>query len=368
MNGYATKVTLSVLSMTEMNEINENKEFERLRIFLSGKRVLVVGAGGFVGGFLVEYGLSLGCEVWAGVRKSTNRDRFTDQRINFVEFDLADQNSVIESMHNAIGDSRWDFIIYNLGATKVPRYADFNRINYEYLKTFTGALHAADKVPEKLLFISSLSVMGPVGEKEYTPITEKMVPQPNTRYGASKLKAELWLATAGIPYIIFRCTGIYGPWDKDYFLMFKSIKKGLDFGVGYRRQLLTFIYAPDLAAAAYLALADAPVGEIYNIAESVGYSQREFRKLAMQKLSKRLVIPLKLPIWIVGAVCGVIEWFGALRGKPTTLNRDKFRILKQRNWACDTSKAQHDFGFKASTCLRDGIGSTVDWYINNHWL
>lgn len=346
--------------------MNGNNELDSYQ--LGKKRVLVVGAGGFLGGYLVLEGLQQGYEVWAGVRKSTKRDRFTDPRINFIEFDFTDPASVAKSMEEALGDSKWDYIIYNLGATKVKRYADFNRINYEYLKAFTGALHQTRKVPEKLLYISSLSVMGPMDKPHYEPMTEEMVPQPNTRYGASKLKSELWLATCGIPYIIFRCTGIYGPWDKDYFLMFESIKKGFDFGVGFRKQLLTFIYADDLAKGAYMALEKAPVNEIYNMSESQSYSQREFRKLAMKAMGKKFVFPLKFPLWITKIVCTVSEKIGVFRGKPATLNRDKFRILKQRNWRCTTNKAKRDFGFEAMTPLSKGIEESVQWYKKEGWL
>lgn len=333
-----------------------------------GRRVLVVGAGGFLGGYLVWEGLRRGYEVWAGVRKSTKRDRFTDERIRFVEFDFDDPGSLITSINEALPEGRWDYIIYNLGATKVARYADFSRINYDYLKAFTGALHHTGKVPDKLLFISSLSVLGAQCEKDYRPYTEEMIPQPNTRYGASKLKAELWLATAGIPYIIFRATGIYGPWDKDYFLMFESIRKGFDFGVGYRKQLLTFIYADDLAKAAYMALAKAPTGEVYHISEPRAYSQKEFRKLAMASMGKRFVMPMRMPLWATKAVCAVAEKIGVLRNRPSTLNSDKFRILRQRNWNCSTAKAERDFGFVAPTPLAEGIEKTVGWYEKAGWF
>lgn len=334
----------------------------------AGKRVLIVGAGGFIGGYLVAEALGRGYEVWAGVRATTSRERLKDPRIRFVEFDFDAPETLAHTLEEALPNARWDYIVYNLGATKVKRYADFNRINYEYLRAFTGALHQSEKVPELLLFISSLSVLGPRGERDYTPFDEEMLPQPNTRYGASKLKAELWLATAGIPYVIFRATGVYGPADHDYFLMIESIRKGVDFGVGFRKQMLTFIFAADLAKAIFDALPAARTGEVYHISEPRAYSQKDFRRMVMRILGKKVVIPVKLPLCIVGAVCAVTEKWGVLRGKPTTLNRDKFRILRQRNWNCATAKAERDFGFVAPTSLEKGIEESIKWYKETGWL
>ncbi len=333
------------------------------------KRVLVVGAGGFAGGWFVERGLETGCEVWAGVRESTSRERLGDPRLHIVNFDFEDPSTLADTMIKALPEGeKWDWIIYNLGATKVKRYADFNRINHDYLRNFTEALKKADKVPEKLLYMSSLSVMGNRDGRSLGPLTEEMVPLPDTRYGASKLKAELTLVTSGIPYIIFRATGIYGPWDHDYFLMMESIAKGFDFGVGFRSQHLTFIYASDLADAAYMALEKGKTGEIYNIAEERSYTQSEFRSLVMKEIGKKIVLPVKLPIWAVGIVCAISEKIGAARGKPATLNSDKFRIMKQRDWRCSTSKAERDFGFKAQVPLAEGVARSVKWYKEKGWL
>lgn len=49
------------------------------------KRVLITGAGGFVGGFIVEESLKRGFETWAAVRRSTSREFLQDDRINFIE-------------------------------------------------------------------------------------------------------------------------------------------------------------------------------------------------------------------------------------------------------------------------------------------
>lgn len=333
------------------------------------KRVLVVGAGGFAGGFLVEEGLKRGYEMWAGVRASTSRKYLADSRIKFLELDFDEPETLARALSESLPEGeKWDWIVYNLGATKCLSFSDFSKINYEYLRNFTDALTASGKVPGKLLYMSSLSAVGPGDEKDYTPFTEKMIPHPNTRYGASKLKAEMQLAMSGMPYIVFRATGIYGPRDKDYFLMFEAIKKGVDFSVGYKKQLLSFIYVEDLARAVYDALEKAPTGEVYNIAEPRTYTQKEFREIASEAVGRKHVLAVSMPLWGVRVVSFVAEKWGVARMKPSTLNRDKFNIMKQRNWAVDVSKARKMFGFDPKVDLREGVERSVAWYKQEGWL
>lgn len=54
---------------------------------------------------------------------------------------------------------------------------------------------------------------------------------------------------------------------------------------------------------------------------------------------------------------------GHTEGKPSTLNRDKFKIMKQRNWNCDVSDAVKDFGFQSRFPLEKGLKITVDAYL-----
>ena len=333
------------------------------------KRVLVVGAGGFAGGFLVSEGIRRGYEVWAGLRASTSRKYLSDPNIKFLELDFDHPDTLKEALETALPEGeRWDWIVYNLGATKCLSFSDFSKINCDYLRYFTDALRQAGKEPEKLLYMSSLSALGPGDEKNGTPFTETMIPNPNTRYGASKLKAEMHLAMCGIPHIIFRATGIYGPRDHDYFLMFESIKKGFDFSVGYKPQMLSFIYVEDLARAVYDALEKAPVGETYNIAEPRTYTQKEFREIAAKAVGRKHVMAVAVPIWGVKIVSAVAEKWGVARMKPSTLNRDKFHILKQRNWSGDVSKAKAAFGFNPKISLKEGVEKAVKWYKEEGWL
>lgn len=329
---------------------------------LAGKRLLVVGAGGFIGGFICREGIARGMEVTAAVRESTSRRYLSDPALRFLVLDYDNP----AQMEEAIAASEpWDYIIYNLGATKAATFPEFNLVNYEYLRRFVEILKKTGRVPSRFLFMSSLSALGPGDEKNYTPLDASTVPNPNTRYGLSKVKAEQYLEyQSGIPYIIFRPTGVYGPHEKDYLMMVKSIDSHFDFGVGFKPQMLTFIYVDDLVNAMFDALAAGVAGKKYIISEERAYTQKEFRKIVAEELGTKWVILVRLPLWLTWVASYAAEKIGHFRAKPSTLNRDKFKIMKQRNWNADVSEAKHDFGFKTRFSLRDGIRETVRAYRN----
>lgn len=323
-------------------------------------RALIVGAGGFIGGFMVAEALKRGFDTTAMVRPTTSRRHLADPSLKFAvceDFDSVDAiAAALESQTEP-----WDYIIYNLGATKAANFADFNRINFGFLRNFLEALRRTGRIPERLLYMSSLSALGKGDERGYTPMTDTMVPQPDTRYGLSKMKAETLLdTTSDIPWTILRPTGVYGPHEQDYLMMLKCMDRHFDFGIGFRKQMLTFIYVEDLARAAFDAVAsEATRGRKYIVAEPRSYSQSEFRVIAAEELGTRFIIPVRLPLWMARAVCVVAEKWGVARLKPSTLNTDKFNILKQRNWQADCSRAEADFGFAPQVDLREGLRRVI---------
>lgn len=329
------------------------------------KTLLVVGAGGFIGGFIASEGIKRGFDVWAGVRESTSRRYLSDPDMHFAVFDYDDSATLAGQISSYAPEGGWDYIIYNLGATKCARFGDFNRINFEYLRNFCEALVKAGALPQRFLFMSSLSALGNADYLGYEPMTSATPPRPNTRYGLSKIKAETWLEThPDIPWTIFRPTGVYGPHEQDYLMMIKCIDSRFDFGVGYRRQLLSFIYVADLVGAMYDAIVSpATLHKKYIISEPRVYTQTEFRAIVARALGKKFVIPVKLPLWVGYMASAVAEKWGAIRLKPSTLNRDKFKIMRQRNWNCSVDDAVRDFGFHADYPLERGIEETVKAYL-----
>ena len=108
--------------------------------------------------------------------------------------------------------------------TKCLNKEDFFRVNRDGTRNFVQALQELNQPLERFVFLSSLSIFGAIREQQpYKEIEPTDTPQPNTSYGKSKLEAEQ-LLPASFPYIILRPTGVYGPREKDYFLMAKSIK------------------------------------------------------------------------------------------------------------------------------------------------
>ena len=330
------------------------------------KTLLVVGAGGFIGGFICAEGIRRGYDTYAGVRESTSRrylaDISADRQVNF---DYADPDTLQKQLTAAAPDGGWDTIIYNLGATKCLNFADFNKINYVYLRNFVEALRATGLIPRRFLYMSSLSALGNADDKNYTPIDTRTIPNPNTRYGLSKIKAETLLEMqTDLPWTIFRPTGVYGPHEQDYLMMVKCIDSHFDFGVGYKTQMLTFIYVDDLVGAMFDALAtDHTVRRKYIISEPRAYTQKEFRSIVAKALGKKAVIPIRLPLWIAYVASVVAEKWSLISLKPSTLNRDKYKIMRQRNWRCSVEDAQRDFGFKSNFPLERGIAETVKAYL-----
>ena len=98
------------------------------------KTILIIGAGGFIGGFIADAAIQRGYNTWVGIRETTSRRYLTDSRLNFVVFDYDDTAAISRELKACAPPSgRWDYIIYNLGATKCAKFSDFNKINYLYL-------------------------------------------------------------------------------------------------------------------------------------------------------------------------------------------------------------------------------------------
>ena len=72
--------------------------------------ILITGAGGFIGSFMVEKSLNSGYNTWAGVRKTTSREFLCDERINFIDFNYANNEILTEQLKEVKNIVKWDII------------------------------------------------------------------------------------------------------------------------------------------------------------------------------------------------------------------------------------------------------------------
>lgn len=330
-------------------------------------KILITGASGFIGSFIVEEALKRGFETWAAMRKSSSKAYLQDERIKFIELNLNSKAQLVEQLKG----KEFEYVVHAAGVTKCLNKADFHRINTEGTKNLVEALLEVKMPLKRFVFISSLSVFGAIKEKmPYDEIRENDTPQPNTAYGKSKLEAEQYLDTIGsrIPYIILRPTGVYGPKEKDYFIMAKSIKQHSDFAVGYQRQDITFVYVTDVVQAVFLALEKGENGRKYFLSDGKVYQSTTFSDLIHEELGRPWWIRITAPVWVLRIVTFFGEYVGRMTGKVTALNNDKYNILKQRNWRCDIEPARKELGYDPKVQLAEGVKTTIKWYKDNKWL
>lgn len=344
---------------------------------LHGAKILVTGASGFIGSFVVELALERGAEVWAAVRPTSSRRYLADERIRFVELDLgSDERLGRQLAEHKARHGAWDYVVHAAGATKCVDVRDFQAVNTEGTRRLATLLRDGGMVTTRFVFLSSLSAFGAIRETPvaarppyYAPIREDDVPQPNTAYGRSKLAAEQALAALkDFPCVTLRPTGVYGPRERDYYLMARCVARHLDFAVGYRPQEITFVYVRDLAEAVLLAAERGVNGRAYFVSDGGVYDSRAFAELVQRELGLRHVGHVRVPVVLLHAVCAAGESWGRLTKQGVTLNLDKFRILKQRNWQCDISPIQRDLGFSPRYSLEQGVKETVAWYKQEKWL
>lgn len=359
--------------------------------------ILITGASGFIGSFLCEEALNRNMNVWAGMRTHSSKKYLQDERLNFLTLDLSNTDTLASQLGTFKAEvGKFDIIIHAGGATKCLHKEDFYKHNYDCTRNLVNTLKSLDMVPQQFLYVSSLSVLGPrreemvakhairipdgikadktfvdtytIKESVYEPMLATDTPVPNTAYGESKVKSENFLKESGINYTIFRPTGVYGPREKDYFLMAQSIQQHFDSAVGFKPQEITFVYVRDLVNAILAAIGKEVNGKIYSVSDGYVYNSRAFSDLLQKEMGTKYVLHIKFPLWFLRTVCAVSDMMIRITGKMSALNNDKYNILSQRNWQCDITPLQQDLGFTPEWNLERGVKEAVAWYKENGWL
>lgn len=325
------------------------------------KKVLITGASGFVGYHLIAKAIAAGYKVVAAVRRSSAVDHLKDFDISYTHLNYTDVNA----LRKDIVDNGYDFIIHASGTTKAKTLNDYNLVNAEYSKNL--ALASIGTQVKKFVFVSSLAAVGPLREVRGS-ITANQPPMPVTSYGASKLQAEAYLKEIeGLPLLVIRPTAVYGPREKDIFILFNSINKGLEPYIGQFDQQLSFVYVKDLAEVILQALQSTLTHQSYNISDGHGYDRYALADYSKALLSKK-TFKFHIPLAIVRILAGMLDMLYAKSKATPALNKEKLAELTAVNWVCDIDKAQMELGYEPKYNLKEGLTETMKWYRDNKWL
>ena len=325
------------------------------------ERVLITGASGFLGYHLLLAALHKNLDVYAAVRKNSQIGHLKNLPVKYLFLNYNE----VDEMSAMLIDNKINYIIHAAGVTKAVKQQTYNDINSTFSVNLAKAAAASGNEFKKMVFISSLASLGPL--KDITNIiTEQTAPAPVTAYGRSKLLAEKELSNIKIPITILRPTAVYGPRDKDIFIMLKTVSQGFDPYIGKKLQQLSFVHVKDVADIAVDALFSNNTG-IYNITDGNCYSRYEFADIVKAILRKK-AYRFHIPMPLVKALAYFLETINGLMNKPAVINREKLHELAATNWVCDISKAKTELNFTPKFNLHNGLKDSIAWYRNNKLL
>lgn len=329
-------------------------------------RVLITGASGFVGFHLIEHAVKLGLEVYASVRSSSNVSHLKEFPVKLISLDLSNKQVLQEQLRTY----DFNYIIHAAALTKAKSQEEYNRVNAGLSLNLAEAAITLPSL-KKFVFISSLAALGPLSSYDTDELLKPdSAASPVTAYGRSKVLAESYLkSVANLPLVILRPTAVYGPREKDIFILIRSIKKGLEPYIGDLPQRLSFIYVEDLASIAMRALEQEGMTfpAVFNLSDGNSYSRYELADIVKSELNLR-VFKFHLPYPIVRALAVLMETLYRFSDKAPVLNLEKLNELTAANWSCCIDNVRNDLHYVPRYDLKNGMRRTIEWYRENRWI
>ena len=325
------------------------------------EKILVTGATGFTGTALCRRLAAEGNTVNAFVRESSQTKELEKIGVKCIVVDLTDPESVLNGFDN------FDKVFHIAAAYRTEHSTtdEFTAVNVEA----TRNLLEAAKVKGIKRFIHC-STVGVQGEIDDPPAAEDYRFKPGDHYQQSKLEGELLAleyAAQGLPVVVFRPVGIYGPGDTRFLKLFKSVAKGVFLMIGSGKVLYHMTYIDDLVDGIILCgNVDGINGEVFTLGGEKYTTLKELVAEIADVLGKpypKLRIPF-LPVYWASIVCDKV--CKMINVSPPIYPRRVEFFSKDRAFSIE--KAKQKLGYQPKVALREGLARTADWYRSNGYL
>ncbi len=291
-----------------------------------GQKVLVTGAGGFVGQAVCSELPLLGFHVLGTVRKFDPASRI--DATHYLEMgnigEKTDWLAVLADVDCVVHLAARVHVMHDTCADPL---AEYRRINVAL--TMNLARQAVAAGVRRFVFMSSIKVNGertPIGQ----PFTPEDIPQPEDLYGISKLEAEqalLKLAEeTGFEVVIIRPPLVYGPGVKANFqTMMHWIAKGVPLpfgGLDNRRSLLALDNLVSFIAVCLHHPAAA--GQVFLVSDGDDMTVSELLHRMAESMGKRTVlVPIPRPMLKIAAYLMRRQEYGIRLSSPLQLDTNK---------------------------------------------
>lgn len=325
-------------------------------------KYFITGSTGFVGSWVAEKLVKEGAEVTCLVRKTSNLRWIEHLPVKHHYGSLTDLYSLRAGVESA------DYVLHIGGVTKTLNMKEFYQGNVQATENLLTAVKEVNPNLKKFVHISSQAAVGPSESKN--PIDETHACHPLTHYGKSKLETEMIVHQFldKIPITILRPSTVYGPRDTDVHEAFRNIKNGINLKVGKNEQYVSLIHVFDLAEGIiHTAKHESGIGETYFICNDQIYSWSEIIEI-MKKLMGKKAMNLSVPYSVAYGVASFIELAARIRRKPTILDRQKMKEIREQYWTASNQKLKSQLEFSPKLSVEDGLKNTFQWYRENNWL
>ena len=302
--------------------------------FFLNKKILITGAGGFIGRHLLHQLQTCGAQIST---ISRNHNNFP-QEIEQYAIDIKDTHAVNECLQMCQPDHIFHLAAYKERDESIQAF--YSSVETNVIGTLN--LFSAAKDVTSVQSIVTLGTAEEYGNNT-PPFDEKLRESPVTPYSFSKLcvshMGELFFHLYNLPVIIVRPTLAYGPAQgTDMFLpsLVTSLLEDKQFNMTMGEQTRDFVYITDLVEALILASRNTNAqGQIINIGSGVPIKLADIAEKIEKMVGKK----------------GLIK----LGGKP-------YRKNEVMEYYVDVKKAEEIMGWKAKTSIEDGLKETIAYY------
>lgn len=315
---------------------------------IKNKKVLVTGAGGFIGSHLAERLVESGCRVKAFVRyNSRNFWGWLEtspykEKMEIITGDIRDYDSIKDAMKNVD-------VVFHLAALIGIPYSYISPLAYVKTNvegTYNVLQSARDLPVEKIINTSTSEVYGTA---QFVPISEEHPINPQSPYAASKAAADhLALSfhrSFGLPVAVMRPFNTYGPRQSaravvpTIITQLLSGKKKIKLGSIHPTRDLTYV-EDTVEGFIKMAESDKSKGEVINIGMNSEISVKNLTKLIAEIMEVEVEIEIEND-----------------RVRP-----DKSEVERLRT---DTKKAKELLGWSTKYTLEEGLKVAIAWFKSN---